>query len=119
MAGQIRLYFDEDAMRSAIIQALRSRNVDVITARDASLTSRPDEDHLAYASAQSRVLFTFNRGHFARLHLELLANNSHHAGIVVSDQLETGVIVRRLLRLLNNRSADEMCDAFEFLSNWR
>jgi len=115
----IRLYLDEDSMRASIVRALRARQVDVTTAAQAELLSRPDEEHLAYASAQGRVILTFNRGDFSQLHTAWLVAGQHHAGIIVSNQLETGVVVRRLLRLLASRSAAEMQDQLEYLSNWR
>jgi hypothetical protein len=43
----------------------------------------------------------------------------YHAGIIVSDPLETGVIVRRLFKLLNARTAAEVKDWLEYFSNWR
>jgi hypothetical protein len=119
MTDPIRLYFDEDAMRAGIVRALQARQVDVTTAFEADLISRSDEENLLYATAQNRVLFSFNRGDFAHLHHTFLITNRHHAGIIVSDQLETGIIVRRLLKLLNARSAEELQDWFEYLSNWR
>ena len=119
MADPIRLYLDEDAMQSRLIRALSARQVDVVTAFEAGLIGFPDEDHLVYALAQSRVLFSFNRGDFARLHKLYLKNDRHHAGIIVSDQLQVGMIVRRLLKLLNTRSGTEMQDWLEYLSNWR
>jgi len=115
----IQIYLDEDAMRAGIVRALRARHIDVTTAWEAQLTGRPDEEHLAYATAQGRVVFTFNRGDFAQLHKMYLARGRHHAGIILSDQLETGVIVGRLLRLLADRSATDMRDWLEYLSNWR
>jgi hypothetical protein len=65
------------------------------------------------------VVFTFNTRHFAKLHTEHLEEGRHHAGIIVSDQLQVGVVLRRLLKLLDGRSAEEMRDWLEFLSNWR
>ncbi len=115
----IRLYFDEDAMRTSLLHALNARQIDVVSALDSKMVACPDAEHLAYATRQQRVLFTFNRGDFARLHQSYLANGQHHSGIIVSDQLETGVILRRLLKLLNVRSSAEMQDRLEFLSNWR
>ena len=56
----IRLYIDEDAQRRALVRALRSRNVDVITAHEAGLTAVPDERHLEQSSEMGRVLFGFN-----------------------------------------------------------
>jgi hypothetical protein len=119
MADPIRLYLDEDAMRASFVRALRARQVDVSTAYEADLIGRPDEQHLEYATSQARVLLTFNRGDFARLHSARLAQGRSHAGIIVSDQLETGVIVRRVLRLLAARSASHMQNWLEYLSNWR
>ena len=106
-------------MRASLLRALRARQVDVTTVAEAGLMGRTDEEQLAYAVAQARTIFTFNRGDFARLHKAWLVAGKSHAGIVVSDQLETGVVVRRLLKLLAARSAEEMCNQFEYLSNWR
>ncbi len=119
MHSPIRLYLDEDSMRASLLRALRARQVDVVTVAEADLMGSSDEEQLAYASAQARTIFTFNRGDFARLHKAWLNAGRPHAGIVVSDQLETGIVVRRLLKLLAARSAEEMRNQFEYLSNWR
>jgi hypothetical protein len=119
MPDTLRFYLDEDAMRTSIVRALRARHVDVITAFEADLMGQLDEVHLAHAAAQGRVLVTFNRGDFAKLHKAYLATSRHHAGIVLSDQLGTGIIVRRLLKLLASRSAEDMHDWLEYLSSWR
>jgi hypothetical protein len=119
MADSIRLYLDEDAMRTSIVRALRARQVDVLTVFEAELIGRSDEENLEYACSQNRTLFSFNRGDFARLHKAYLDSGRHHSGIVVSDQLETGAIVRRLFKLLHTRFATEMQDRLEYLSNWR
>ena len=63
----------------------------------------PDADQLAFAASQNRTIFTFNRGDFVQLHIEYLKQNHMHSGIIVSDQLEVGVITRRLLKLINER----------------
>lgn len=119
MNDRIRLYFDEDSMRRGIVRALRARHFDVVTAFEAQLIKIPDDKHLAYAATQGRVLFTFNRGDFARLHKAYLRKGRQHAGIILSNQLETGVIVRRLLKLLSAKSAADMQNWLEFLGNWR
>ncbi|MCB9147666.1 MAG: DUF5615 family PIN-like protein [Caldilineaceae bacterium] len=115
----MKLYLDEDSQRNSLIRALRARGIDVTTAMEADLLGRLDEENLDYASAQGRVLFSFNRGDFDKLHRIYLTTELHHCGIVVSDQLETGVILRRLLKFLNARTAQDMQDWLEYLSNWR
>ena len=42
----IRLYFDEDLMRYALVHALRVRGTDVQTALEVEMIARSDEDHL-------------------------------------------------------------------------
>ena len=119
MTGQIKLYIDEDAQRTDLIQALRARQIDVVTASDADLLKQTDDVQLRYATAEGEVIFTFNRGDFLRLHTDWLSRDQHHPGIVVSDQLSTWVIMRRLLRLIDEKRAGDMQDWLEFLGNWR
>lgn len=119
MADSIRLYLDEDAQRTSLIRALRARQIDVLTANESALVGISDAEQLAFATSQNRVVFTFNRGDFVQLHMEYLKSGRQHSGIIVSDQLEIGVILRRLLRLIDERSAEEMQNWLEFLSSWR
>lgn len=51
MADPVRLYLDEDTINRARIKALRSRNVDLLTAKEADLIQVPDERHLEYATS--------------------------------------------------------------------
>jgi len=118
VSEQIKLYLDEDAQRTDLIQALRARQVDVETVSEANLVGQPDEVHLQYATDQGRVIFTFNRGDFYQLHTKWLSRDQHHAGIIVSDQAATGALMRPLLRLINAKTASEMQGWLEFLSNW-
>lgn len=119
MTDVIRLYLDEDAMRTGIVLALRARHIDVTTALEVDLIGRSDDDNLKYAIAQSRVLFSFNRGDFIRLHNQYVTNHQHHSGIIISDQLPTSLVLPRLFKLLNARSSEDMQDSVEFLGNWR
>jgi len=119
MANPIRLYLDEDAQRASLIRALRVRQFDVLTANEAQQTGATDAEQLVFATQQHRSIFTFNRGDFVSLHTERMTNGLSHAGIIISNQLEIGVIVRRLLRLLDKLSAEDMQNGLAFLSNWR
>jgi len=114
-----KLYLDEDTISRALIRALRSRNVDVLTAKEADLIQASDQNHLEYATSLKRTVFTFNTRDFVRLHTDYLSAGRHHAGIIVSNQVQVGVIVRRMLKLLNTRSAVDMQDWLEYLTNWR
>lgn len=107
-------------MRQALVQMLRARGVDVVTALEAGMTQRSDTDHLDLASAQGRVLVTFNVSDFWRLHTDYLTRSVGHAGIVLVQQQRSsvGAQMTALLRLLAAKSAEEMVDNVEFLSAW-
>ena len=117
---RISLYFDEDAQRLALIQALRVRGVDVLAAWDAGMRQQDDEAHLSLATAQGRVLYGFNVGDYFRLHTAFLAQDRTHAGIVLARQqhYSVGEQMRRLLRLVATKSVEEMRNQIEFLSDW-
>jgi hypothetical protein len=69
---------------------------------------------------QERVLYTYNARDFCRLHSEFLRAGRHHAGIIIGEQqvLSVGEEMRRLLRLSDARSREEMRDRLEYLGNW-
>ncbi len=117
---KIVLYFDEDAQDSDLIQALDLRGVGVIGAWAAGMRERSDEDHLLWAAAQKRTLYSFNVRDYCRLHAEFLAQSRSHLGIIVAKQqhYSVGEQMRRLLKLIATKSAEEMTDQIEFLSDW-
>ena len=41
-----RLYIDEDSLAAALVQALRSRGIDVVTAIEAGFDGYPDDQQL-------------------------------------------------------------------------
>jgi len=116
----IRLYIDEDAMDKDLVQALRARGLDVITALDARMIERSDDEHLDYATAQGCVLYSFNVGDFYRLHTAYMAQGKSHAGIILAQQqrYSVGEQMRRLLKLIATKSVEQMKSEAEFLSAW-
>lgn len=116
----IRLYIDEDASDKDLLRALRARGVDVLTALEAGMIERTDQEHLEYAASQGRVLFSFNVTDFHRLHTEYIARGKSHAGIILARQqrYSVGEQMRRLLKLIAIKSAEAMKDQVEFLSAW-
>lgn len=114
----IRLYLDEDVHRG-VAAALRMRGFDVLNAHDGGRWGLSDAEQLAYAAASERTLFTFNTADFLRLHRTWIEAGRPHWGIIVSEQLSVGEVTRRLLRLLNRMTADEMQGQFYWLQSWR
>ena len=116
---RIRLYFDEDSARHSLARELRFRGADVVTAIETGMAQKTDEEQLEWAAANARVLYSFNRGDFYDLHTVWLKAGRSHSGIILSRQgLSVGEQMRRLLRLVAAKSAEEMRNRVEFLSAW-
>lgn len=117
---KIALYFDEDSQDSALIRALRSRGVDVSSAAEAGMNGRTDHVQLEWATAHNRVLYSCNARDFYRLHTLFVASGEPHGGIILAPQQQysVGEQLRRLLKLIAAKSADEMGSCVEFLSKW-
>ena len=116
---RIRLYLDEDTSRESLVRELRVRGTDVVSARDASMVEKTDEEQLCWAAEQGRVLYSFNRGHFYGLHTRWLQDGRRHSGLILSKQnLSVGEQMRRLLRLIGRLRAEDMINRVEFLSSW-
>jgi hypothetical protein len=75
-----RLYANENFPLPVVIE-LRQLGHDVLTTRDAGKAERaiPDEEVLAFAHEQGRMLLTLNRKHFIALHRK----KPEHSGIIV------------------------------------
>ena len=117
---KITMYFDEDAQDRDLIQALDLRGVDVIGAWASGMRERKDEEHLLWSAGQKRALYSFNVRDYCRLHAEFLAQGRSHAGIILAKQQQysVGEQMRRLLKLIATKPAEEMTNQLEFLGNW-
>ncbi|MEK7442132.1 MAG: DUF5615 family PIN-like protein [Chloroflexota bacterium] len=75
-----RLYSNENFPLPAV-EELRRLGHDVLTIQETGKAGQatPDEDVLAFAISEKRVLLTINRKHFIRLHNQ----ESKHTGIIV------------------------------------
>jgi hypothetical protein len=115
--SQICLYLDEDSLHHGLITALRVRTVDLVTAIEAGLAGEDDEVHLTFATNAGRVLYSANASDFNRLHTEWLTQGREHAGMVVvhRQRYSVGEQLRRLLHLINTKSAEEMWNQLLFL----
>jgi hypothetical protein len=90
---------------------LRGRGSDVVTTKEAGKDPAPDEEQLTFATAEGRAILTFNIRDFAPLHEAWQAAGQSRAGIIVSQQLggrQYGLLLERMLRLLNQFTAEEM-----------
>src|SRR2546423_6791178 len=68
-------------MRRALVFGLRARNINVLTASEADMINREDEEQLMAASASGRALFSYNTADYCVLHqrwMSLERTRRHH-----------------------------------------
>ena len=107
-------------MDEGLVLGLRSRGADVMTAQEAKMLSRDDEDQLRWASDQGRLLYSFNKADYYRIHEAWTSSGREHAGIILAQQrlYTAGEQMRRLMRILESETAESMRNRVEFLSQW-
>jgi hypothetical protein len=113
----LALYLDEDSMDQSLVAALRARGVGVITATEARMLGRSDSEQLDYATAQGRVLYTFNRGDFYCLHTQYLTEGKYHRGIILAPQqrYSIGEQLGQILELISVKTIEQMENNVEFI----
>jgi hypothetical protein len=109
------LYFDED-VSNGVVENLRTRGFDVLSARDGAMLRRTDDEQLAFAIEQRRALVTHNRVDFELRHRLCLENKQLHYGILIARRRRRDeALVARLLELLNTVTAEEMQNQLRYL----
>ena len=107
---KIKFYTDEH-IDKAIIKGLRRRGVDVLTTPEAGLLGARDEEHLARALAEGRVLVTQDTDY-----LSLDAAGIKHAGIAYAPQRKPiGDMIRGLMLVYQVLDVIDMQDHVEYL----
>jgi predicted nuclease of predicted toxin-antitoxin system len=96
----------------AVAHALRHEDVDVVTPNDIGLRAAPDQDVLAFALRERRVLLTHDP-HFVAFHYA----GQPHAGIAFceAERRSIGEIVEHLLLLVEFYEAEELMGRLEYL----
>lgn len=91
-----------------------------MSALEANMVGRRDEEQLDFATANNRVFCSFNIRDFHRIHGEYINSGKDHVGIILvrQQQFSVGEYVRRIQILLEQKSFAEMRNQIEFLSGW-
>jgi len=115
---RVSFYLDEH-IQTSLADALRLRGVDILTTQEARNIGFNDYDQLNYAQEKGRVLLSYNKKDFAKIHYEFMKNDKSHTGIVLSNQLPIGQVLKRLMRLYFTLSKEEMRNRLEYLNAWK
>lgn len=111
MPAPIRFHLDEH-INPAIANGLRRRGIDVTTTADVGLQGTTDEEHLAFARAERRLIVTHDDD-YLRLHQRGIP----HAGIAYCRQQtrSIGEMLRALILIWAVLAPEEMENHVEFL----
>jgi hypothetical protein len=110
----IELYLDED-VDVLIAQLLRARGFVVVTTQEAGQLHNSDAEQVAYAVRQHKTLLTHNRVDFEALAQTYFAAGQSHDGIILAVRRPPREITRRLLRILNAVTAEEMQNQVRYI----
>lgn len=106
----IRYYTDEH-VAIAVVRGLRQRGINVLSVPEAGMRGASDENHLALAYEQRRIVFTQDADF-----LRLAAAGHKHAGIVYAPQRTAlGEIIRGLVLIFQVLDAEDMMGRVEYL----
>jgi predicted nuclease of predicted toxin-antitoxin system len=73
--ANVKFYTDEHIAK-AVVKGLRARGIDAVTSAEAKMLASSDEQQLAFARQEGRVIVTYDND-FLKLHTDGIA----HAGI--------------------------------------
>ena len=114
----VALYTDTD-VHGKLVQQIRARGYDAISAGEANNQDLSDSEHLAFAMKQGRAILTHNTKDFEPLAKQFANQGREHFGIVVSPQLSIGELLRRVLKMLNTVDAEQMKNSYHDLGEFK
>lgn len=110
----IHLYFDED-VSVGIVENLRTRGFDVLSARDADTVGKSDDEQMLYAVSLHRAVVTHNRVDFEKQHAKFLESGMTHYGVIVAKRRKDVELVNKMLALLDAVTAEEMKNQLRYI----
>lgn len=114
----IAVYTDEDVYGEVAAQ-IRANGYDALSVFEAHTMGLDDDEQLEFAISQGRAVLTHNMGDFERLHEKYQSERREHFGIIVAPQWEIGVIVRRVLNMLNRVDAEQIKNQYHHLGEFK
>ena len=100
-------------------EQLRKYGYDVTSTIEMRMIEDDDSIQLAFAVSQSRAIVSINHKDFMPLHEQYLVEGKEHWGIILSTEESVPVLRRRLLRLLNTLSAEELKNQVRWLNEFK
>ena len=109
-----KLLLDEHIW-SYLATILREQGFDVIHVNDVNLDATPDEKILQFAAGEHRAVVTFNVRDFVPLAVQYYEDGKEHYGVVISEEISHGELKRRVTKLLESVTAEELMNSVRYL----
>ncbi len=111
MPGNLRFHLDESVTRK-VADGLRRRDIDCTSTPEQGMIGRSDEDQLAFAKSDGRVLITADVDFLA-----ISAVNSDHAGIIfwLQDR-HFGQLIRELHEMSFAKQPNDLAGRVMFIA---
>lgn len=113
-----KLYLNEHLPPRLAVQ-LQRHGFDARSSQSVHMLSQTDSAQLAFAASEHRAIVTFNCGDFVLLHEKYIQQGKEHWGIILSTQETVGILLHRLLRLLNSVPADGLKNQIRWLNEFK
>ena len=110
----IRLLLDED-VPILLAVALRERGFDALHVTEAGLSGATDPTVFEWGIQEARAIVTHNTKHFLPLVQRAAEAERDHFGLLPAAQLPFGELLRRALRAVRGRSAEDLKNAVVWL----
>ncbi len=114
----IALYTDED-IDGELAAQIRANGYDAISTPEVDNLTLSDEKQVDFATSQQRAILTHNAKDFEPLFRKYARIKKEHYGIVISDQIEIGELLRRVLNMLDRVDAEQMKNTFHHLGEFK
>lgn len=98
-----------------LAKILREQGFDVIHVTEVGLVATPDKEIMAYAVGQHRAVVTFNIRDFIPIAIQYYEDGKEHYGVVASNQVSRGELQKRVMKLLNSITAEELMNSVRYL----
>jgi hypothetical protein len=109
------LHLDADTSKKSLLKALKAKGHNVTrTPNEWMALDANDTEQLLGATAQGRVIFTFNVRDF----MELAKRYPHHAGILLSTQKPMSELLIALDLMFKETTGEEWFGQVRWLNDW-
>ncbi len=114
---EVKLYIDEDVW-GKLANTLRQRGYDAIDVHEANREGLSDEEQFVYAIHEGRAILSHNKRDFVFLAEKFFFADREHCGVIVSRRFPFGELLRRIDKLLQTFSAEELANTIQFLEDF-